>query len=42
VPITGEIRWLFSMTVLSGENWVTGLAIGVGTVIILPLAAPIL
>jgi hypothetical protein len=26
----------------SGGNWVTGLAIGVGAVIILPLAAPIL
>ena len=25
-----------------GGNWVTGLAIGVGAVIILPLAAPIL
>jgi hypothetical protein len=28
--------------ILSGGNWVTGLAIGVGAVIILPLAAPIL
>jgi hypothetical protein len=28
--------------VLSGGNWVTGLAIGIGAVIILPLAAPIL
>jgi uncharacterized membrane protein len=28
--------------VLSGGNWVTGLAIGVGAVVILPLAAPIL
>jgi hypothetical protein len=28
--------------ILSGRNWVTGLAIGVGAVIILPLAAPIL
>jgi hypothetical protein len=28
--------------ILSGGNWVTGLAIGVGAVVILPLAAPIL
>jgi len=28
--------------ILSGGNWVTGLAIGVGAVIILPLAAPVL
>jgi hypothetical protein len=28
--------------VLSGGNWVTGLAIGVGAVVILPLAVPIL
>jgi hypothetical protein len=28
--------------ILSGGNWVTGLAIGIGAVIILPLAAPIL
>ena len=28
--------------ILSGGNWVAGLAIGVGAVIILPLAAPIL
>jgi uncharacterized membrane protein len=28
--------------VLSGGNWVTGLAISVGAVVILPLAAPIL
>jgi hypothetical protein len=28
--------------VLSGGNWVTGLAIGVGALVILPLAAPIL
>jgi hypothetical protein len=28
--------------ILSGGNWVTGLAIGVGAVIVLPLAAPIL
>jgi hypothetical protein len=27
---------------LGGGNWVTGLAIGVGAVIVLPLAAPIL
>ena len=27
---------------LGGGNWVTGLAIGLGAVIILPLAAPIL
>ena len=26
----------------SGGNWLTGLAIGVGTVVVLPLAAPIL
>ena len=40
VPITGEIRWRCSTT-YSG-NWVTGFAVGVGAVIILPLAAPIL
>jgi len=28
--------------ILSGGNWVTGLAIGVGAVVILPLATPIL
>jgi hypothetical protein len=28
--------------VLSGGNWVTGLAIGVGAVVLLPMAAPIL
>jgi hypothetical protein len=28
--------------ILSGGNWLTGLAIGVGAVVILPLAAPIL
>lgn len=28
--------------ILSGGNWVTGLALGVGAVVILPLAAPIL
>ena len=28
--------------ILSGGNWVTGLAIGVGAMIILPLAAPVL
>jgi hypothetical protein len=28
--------------ILSGGNWVTGVAIGVGAVVILPLAAPIL
>jgi hypothetical protein len=28
--------------ILSGGNWVTGLAIGVGAVVILPLAVPIL
>ena len=28
--------------ILSGGNWVTGLAIGVGAVVVLPLAAPIL
>jgi hypothetical protein len=28
--------------ILSGGNWVTGLAIGVGAVMVLPLAAPIL
>ena len=27
--------------ILSGGNWVTGFAVGVGAVIILPLAAPI-
>jgi hypothetical protein len=27
---------------LSGGNWVTGLAIGIGAVVVLPLAAPIL
>jgi hypothetical protein len=34
IPVVGEI--------LSGGNWMTGLAIGVGAVIVLPLAAPIL
>jgi hypothetical protein len=28
--------------ILSGGNWVTGLAIGIGAAVILPLAAPIL
>ena len=28
--------------VLGGGNWVTGLAIGVGAVVVLPLVAPIL
>jgi hypothetical protein len=28
--------------ILSGGNWVTGLVIGVGAVVVLPLAAPIL
>lgn len=28
--------------ILSGGNWVTGLAIGVGAVVVLPLVAPIL
>ena len=28
--------------ILSGGNWVTGLAIGVGAVVVLPLASPIL
>jgi hypothetical protein len=28
--------------ILSGGNWLTGLALGVGTVVVLPLAAPIL
>ena len=28
--------------IISGGNWVTGVAIGVGAVIILPLAAPVL
>jgi hypothetical protein len=27
--------------ILSGENWLTGLAIGVGAVVVLPLAAPV-
>jgi hypothetical protein len=26
--------------ILSGGNWVTGLAIGVGAVVVLPLAVP--
>jgi hypothetical protein len=34
IPVFGEI--------FGGGNWVTGLAIGVGAVIVLPLAAPIL
>lgn len=34
IPVVGEA--------LSGGNWVTGLAIGVGALIVLPLAAPIL
>jgi hypothetical protein len=28
--------------ILSGGNWVTGLAIGVGAVVVLPLAVPFL
>jgi hypothetical protein len=28
--------------VLSGGNWVTGLAIGIGAVVVLPLVAPVL
>ena len=28
--------------ILSGGNWMTGLAIGVGAVVVLPLAAPVL
>jgi len=28
--------------IFSGGNWVTGLAIGIGAVVVLPLAAPIL
>jgi hypothetical protein len=28
--------------ILSGGNWVTGLAIGVGAIVVFPLAAPIL
>src|SRR5215471_272085 len=34
IPVVGEI--------LGGGNWVTGLAIGVGAVVVLPLATPIL
>jgi hypothetical protein len=34
IPVVGDV--------LSGGNWVTGLAIGVGAVVVLPLAAPIL
>src|SRR5215472_7980184 len=34
IPVVGEI--------LGGGNWVTGLVIGVGAVVVLPLAAPIL
>jgi hypothetical protein len=34
IPVVGEV--------LSGGNWVTGLAIGVGAVVVLPLALPIL
>jgi hypothetical protein len=42
MPIAEKIRWLCSTTSFSGGNWVTGLAIGVGAVIVLPMAAPIL
>src|SRR5437764_15003303 len=34
IPVVGEV--------LSGGSWVTGLAIGVGAVVVLPLVAPIL
>jgi hypothetical protein len=34
VPVVGDV--------LSGGHWVTGLAIGVGALVVLPLAAPIL
>jgi len=37
----GEIGWLFFDDILSG-NWATGLAIGVGAVVVLPLTAPML
>jgi hypothetical protein len=36
-----KIPWLFFDDTPSGGNWVTGLAIGVAVVIILPLASPI-
>jgi hypothetical protein len=38
----GEDQMALFDDILSGGNWVTGLAIGVGAVVILPLAAPIL
>jgi hypothetical protein len=34
IPVVGEV--------LGGGNWVTGLAIGVGAFVVLPLAAPLL
>jgi hypothetical protein len=40
--LRGEDRMALFDDVLSGGNWVTGLAIGIGAVVILPLAAPIL
>jgi hypothetical protein len=41
-PITRRDQMALFDDIFSGGNWVTGLAIGVGAVIILPLAAPIL
>jgi hypothetical protein len=38
----GEDQMALFDDIFSGGNWVTGLAIGVGAVVILPLAAPIL
>jgi hypothetical protein len=40
--LRGEDAMALLDDILSGGNWVTGLAIGVGAVIVLPLAAPIL
>jgi hypothetical protein len=38
----GEDRMALFDDLFSGGNWVTGLAIGLGAVIVLPLAAPVL
>src|SRR5215469_505203 len=42
VPVTRRGQMALFDDILSGGNWVTGLAIGVGAVVVLPLAVPIL
>jgi len=41
-PINRRDRMALFDDVLSGGNWMTGLAIGIGAVVVLPLAGPIL